>query len=255
MAESAIPTFNFLVPQDGTTHSVRSQFLASATPYQINWAGFNSANNIPFRPQGFRIDTTLCSANTIITLLPIGMSMTIPKSVVAWYSFPAPEGQTVAITGNGPCIIDWVNFPVVAQDNSIDAAILNALLNPVIQPPPAPTPPSPVHYTRSAGANNFNTTDASMKPSTLMFNVSVSSNATIAAAGLLNIIVANGSNLGTAMWFYNEDVYLTNANTNVSYNELRNFPAGFSAPTNGNFYVFLSTPLTAGEVSFACWSY
>ncbi len=238
MTQTAVPTFNFLVPQDGTTHDVISQFVASATPYTINWAGVQSVNNMPFRPQGFRIDASQTTAPTLITIRPIGSVISVPKGFVGWFAFPAPEGQTVSITGAGPVVVDWVNYPIVAVDSTGLASYMTG------QGSVAPV----VLAQNTIQANNAQGAASAAAGPLLTHLVrvqfSISANATLAAAGLALVTIKDG--LGNTI--FAENVYIPSASTNsLVYERDIVFDASSALDANNTLTLTSVPALNAGQ--------
>lgn len=114
-------TTNYLVPAGGTTHAVTFNGVYSATPTPIDWRQF-TIDNFPFQPQGVFIDNTQGTGPLTITIKPINFSITCAAGVSTQAQFPAPNGQTCTITGNGQATLVFVDFPVLPSSGVVSIA-------------------------------------------------------------------------------------------------------------------------------------
>ncbi len=162
MNSSQNNTSNYLVPSSGNTHCVTYAGVFSAIPTNIDWRQF-SVDNFPFQPQGVFIDNSAGISNLVINIQPINYNVICPKGSIGQYQFPAPDNQTVSITGNGQASINFVDFPVLptaslfAVGNAIDVNVLTPSPLPVSLPAGAQSVqqlPSPVvsYYASISGA-------------------------------------------------------------------------------------------------------
>ncbi len=123
MQNNPFATANYLVPLDGTTHTVVANFVASVTPYKINWSSFSN-DNFSFWPQGAYVDNSAGIGDLTIKISPIGFTVTIPAGATRVVGWPAPKNQTCEITGNGAVAIFFVNYPVLGQPPEVDGKLL-----------------------------------------------------------------------------------------------------------------------------------
>lgn len=117
------PTRNFLVPADGSTHCVRTDFtLAPGVAQVFSWKTF-SLDNFKFYPQGAYVDNTAGTADVLVTVNPIGYTFRIPAGSNKSVQYPAPAAdQTISITGNGNVRVFWVDYPTFPD---VDLQALN----------------------------------------------------------------------------------------------------------------------------------
>lgn len=105
------PTYNYLVPADGTTHSVNFSGTVSANPYVISWPSFQQAN-FPFRPQGAKMVNN-GTARLILTNQSTGETNVCPAGATRWVTFTSPANLIHEITGSGDVTIVFVDYPVI----------------------------------------------------------------------------------------------------------------------------------------------
>lgn len=126
---------NYLVPSSGQTHAVEFNGVFSASPALIDWRQF-SIDQFPFQPQGVFVDNTQGAGPLTITILPLGYNIKVPAGIVAQAQFPAPNGQTAQITGDGQASVIFVDFPVLPSGGSTN--VLNTVSVNVVSPDPLP---------------------------------------------------------------------------------------------------------------------
>jgi hypothetical protein len=112
-------TTNYLVPAAGLTHYVSFSQVFSATPQNFDWRQF-SIDNFPFQPQGAFVDNTQGTGDLVINIQPINYNVIVPAGVGAQVQFPAPDGQSVSITGSGQATVAFVDFPVLPNAGLVD---------------------------------------------------------------------------------------------------------------------------------------
>lgn len=189
---------NYLVPSSGQTHAVEFNGVFSATPALIDWRQF-SIDQFPFQPQGVFVDNTQGTGPLTITILPLGYNIIIPAGIAAQAQFPAPNGQTAQITGDGQASVIFVDFPVLPSGGSTN--VLNTVAVNIVSPDPLPV----LAGANSAGIPYQNTevpavvtpyyasiapgaTSATITPGVANLDlrkvaISLSDNATLSAAG------------------------------------------------------------------------
>lgn len=109
---------NYLVPAAGTSHAVKVSGDFTATPYIVQWRQF-SIDNFPFQPQGVFIDNTQGAGALTITIAPMDYNIVCPAGAAIQAQFPAPNGQTASITGNGTASCIFVDFPVLPSGTEV----------------------------------------------------------------------------------------------------------------------------------------
>ncbi len=112
-------TTNYLVPAAGQTHAVAFNQIFSATPQVFDWRQF-AIDNFPFQPQGAFIDNTAGVGPLIVNIQPLNFNVVVPAGVGSQVQFPAPNGQTISVTGDGQAVIVFVDFPVLPNAGLID---------------------------------------------------------------------------------------------------------------------------------------
>jgi hypothetical protein len=117
MTPSVTELHNYLVPAGGTCHGVTFQGLFSSTALLVDWRQF-TIDNFPFQPQGAFIDNSQGTSQIVITILPLNYSVAMPAGISGQVQFPAPNGQTCTITGNGQATIVFADFPVMPEKGS-----------------------------------------------------------------------------------------------------------------------------------------
>ena len=145
------PTTNYLVPAGGTTHGVSYTETFSAAPVVIDWRNF-TINNFPFQPQGAFIDNTLGVGTLTVTVLPINYSITVGAGQSAEVQFPAPNGMTMQITGNGQATLFFVDFPVLPTGVSSGSGTQNVAIT---NQPTVTIGGQPIQVTSGSNAAQF----------------------------------------------------------------------------------------------------
>lgn len=199
---------NYLVPAAGQTHAATLQGIFSATPVLIDWRQF-SVDNFPFQPQGVFIDNSAGVAAIVINIQPINYNVSCAAGTVGQFQFPAPDNQTCKITGNGQATIVFVDFPVLP--NAGQTNIANTVNANIVSPNPLPVSPtsnasgfpyqvqtipapSVASYANITGAAVSATITPAANTNLKKLHLSVSENATMAAAGNnLLTVTLNGS--------------------------------------------------------------
>ena len=119
-------TSNYMVPSNGQTHAIVLQGQFSAAPYLMDWRQF-AIDNEKIQPQGAFIDNSAGTTPLTITVLPINYPVICPAGMTLQAQFPAPNGQTMQITGdpNNTATIIFVDFPVLPS--STQAQVTNTV--------------------------------------------------------------------------------------------------------------------------------
>jgi hypothetical protein len=112
-------TTNYLVPAAGQTHAVSFEGVFSGAAQKIDWRQY-AVDNFPFNPQGVFIDNSAGVAELIILIKPINYTVSCPAGQRIQAQFPAPNGQTMEITGNGQASIFFVDFPVLPNNGQVN---------------------------------------------------------------------------------------------------------------------------------------
>jgi hypothetical protein len=126
---------NYLVPSSGGTHLIPYVGVFTGTPFLIDWRQF-SINEFPFQPQGVFVDNSQGAGSLVINIQPINWNITVAAGAVAQSQFPAPDGQTCTITGDGQATVVFVDFPVLPNAGAV-TVIGTANVN-VVSPDPLP---------------------------------------------------------------------------------------------------------------------
>lgn len=256
-------TTNYLVPSSGSTHAVQVQGELSASPAYIDWNQFSSSD-FPFQPQGVFIDNTQGSADVVLGICtsaggPSLWNITCPAGVQMQSQFPAPNGQVTSLTGEGEVNLIFVDFPVLPNAGAVaitggsvgisgqpidtQPAVNNAGAPYQVQEIP-PLASAPEYGSGASGTITLTPATAGQYLRKLV--LSISDNATLAAAGLTTLTVsANGTQI------FKQSIYVPAAalDSAGSLWELNlDFPqVGISMGT-GTLTVVIGTALTAGIV-------
>lgn len=261
VSSSVQNAINYLVPSSGGTHAVPIVGTFSATPYAIDWRQF-SIDEFPFQPQGVFIDNTLGTGELVVTIEPINWNVTCPAGAVMQSQFPAPDGQTATITGNGQASVIFVDFPVLPNAGAVQ--ILGTVNVNVASPNPLPVSaaansggvpyqntevPATVTAFQSSAITGATVTATIVPPVNTYLRrliMSFSGNAALAAAGLNTLTVTLNS-----VVVYVEKVYIGTGASAVEGSlykiDLDMAKLGLAAGA-GNLVVTLGTALSAGEL-------
>ena len=260
-------TANYLVPLDGTTHTVAMSGVASATPQIIDWNTF-SVNNFPFVPQGAFVDNTGGSGTLTLTILPLGFNVTIPAGTSRVVGWPAPKTQQTQITGSGAFTIFFVDYPVFTSDAA--AAAGNSTV--YIGNTPVPVSESTldgivsssyaaqgitshlgaIGMTAVAGTISGTGTSVALTPpansNLRKLLLSLSENATLATAGIDTITATlNGVQI------FSEGIYIPAAavsGVGLAYHRNIEFESiAANAGATGNLTVAIDTALATGQLN------
>ncbi len=254
-------TTNYLVPSSGKTHFVSYGGVFSATPYPIDWRQY-SLNNFPFQPQGAFIDNTQGTGPLTINIQPIDFNVVVPAGVGAQVQFPAPEGQSMKITGTGQATVVFVDFPVLPNSGLVDigntvniviAGISAGVSLPVVPSVNSQGVPYQVQQIPAASfsTHTSGTTSGTVTPATPDLNlrkltISITENAAQAAAGVNQLTVTlNGTQI------FSEGVYIPAAgggNAGLAYHRDLPFDSAQQYAAAGALVWSLASPLTAGQV-------
>lgn len=243
---------NYLVPAAGGTHGVTIKGDFTSSPYLIDWRQY-AIDNFPFQPQGVFADNSQGTGPLTITINPLGYSVIVPAGSIIQAQFPAPNGQTAEVTGDGNATLIFVDFPVLPNGNSttiaggtVDIGNTPTITLPVnnagnpYQVQNTPVAGSVTHLSIAAGAT---TATVAAPAGTSLRRLSLAlSGATIGAAA--NVTLTATLN-GVTVYTTNVYVGATASNGSLSYD------FDFSAapiPSAGNFVITLGTALTTGIV-------
>lgn len=105
-------TTNYMVPSSGATHVVPVVGQFTAAPFVVDWRQFAN-DEFPFQPQGVFIDNTQGAGLLTVTVQPIGWNILCPAGTQVAAPFPAPNGQSASIVGNGQASVMFADFPVL----------------------------------------------------------------------------------------------------------------------------------------------
>lgn len=126
---------NYIVPSSGGTHLVPVAGVFGGTPFVIDWRQF-SIDQFPFQPQGCYIDNSQGTGDLQVVISPIGFVIDAPAGSRVSSSFPAPNGQSASITGNGQASVVFVDYPVLPNAGVV---VVSGTVNvDVIGPNPLP---------------------------------------------------------------------------------------------------------------------
>lgn len=241
---------NFLVPAAGTTHAMGYSGQFSATPYIIDWRQFK-VDNFPFQPQGVYIDNSAGQVPLTINILPIGYKVVCPAGGVRAASFPAPNGQTCAITGdpaNNASVV-FVDYPVF-DDNPNAVMTFNPLATggvPLRTQELVPTTES-LNDTIAAGANSVSLAPVTANQNVRKLQVYLSGDAALAAAGIVEFtITVNGVTI------FANSIYVPGGGGAGSLVADLDFSSIGIPAAAGDIVVALSQAFTAGTVSVNAW--
>lgn len=260
-------TTNYMVPSSGNTHVVPISGVFSADPFTIDWRQFG-IENFPFQPQGVFIDNTQGAGTLTVTIGPLGWTVTCPAGSQVQAQFPAPNGQSASIVGNGQADVIFADFPVLPSANAV--TILGGSVA-ISGPNPLPVSPTvnsggvpyqntevPVTLTNSmynAAITGAALTSGNITPNANTFLrkliLSLSGNVTLGVAGL-NVITAtlNGIQI------YKRSIYIPAAATNLAqyWEEVLDFAKlGLSAGAAGSLVVTVGTALATGVLEVNAW--
>lgn len=241
---------NYLVPAAGQTHAIGINGTFSATPYKIDWRQY-SIDNFPFNPQGVFIDNSAGVDDLVVLIKPINFTVSCPAGQRGQYQFPAPNGQTCEITGNGDAALFFVDFPVLPNNNEVN--ISGTIQSEIAAVSPGVTfnmyvLPSPVtaHYDQITGATVTKSITPTADTYLKKLILTVSANATTAAAGLNLLTVSlDASPIYKQALFFD-----TAAQTGDSFGErieLDFSTLGLNAGT-GDLTISIATALNAGAI-------
>ncbi len=262
ISSSVQNAINYLVPSSGGTHAVPITGTFSAAPYAIDWRQF-SIDEFPFQPQGIFIDNSLGAGPLTVTIQPINWNVTCPAGAVMQSQFPAPDGQTASIVGDGQASVVFVDFPVLPNAGAVQ--ILGTPNVNIASPSPLPvtatvnasgvpyqTTEVPVLTTayQSIGVITGATVSATITPAANTFLrrliATFTGNAAMAAAGLNTLTVT----LNAAI-VYEEKVFLPAASASVigaAYRiDLDMSKLGLAVGV-GDLVVAIGTALSTGEL-------
>lgn len=262
-------TFNYLVPANGTTHVYLTQIAASGVAASGNFAAIQF-DGIPFRPQGVWIDNTNGTGEAIVTIQPIGFSMKVPAGANMAANFPSTENLKYSVTGTGTVNLFWADFPLLPNSTVATLDLTNTggvlpveiqsiLAGTIFDVSLTNTAATPVYTRKSASAiNSYNgtvsgteTSDSIVVTNNVSFKklrLSLSDNATLAAAGINTITVnVGGVNI------FSEGVFVPGAaldTTGLLWEVDLDFTAGEINTLTDDVIITLSTALATGQLNY-----
>lgn len=269
LALSQFSTNNYMVPSNGQTHCVVYRGTASAVPFLIDWRQF-SLDAQSFNPQGVFIDNSKGTVPLVLVVNPIGYTITVPAGSVVEQQFPAPNGQTMTVTGDpaNEVVLYFVDFPVLPS--GMNASVTNTVQTNIASITPgvvfetdspalaagnsvpyrtqeytAPGDYKAVTITGAAVSGVLTPTLANENLRKLL--VSITGNAALAAAGLLTITAtANG------VQFFKRSIYLPAAAPALPLPEVWREDVNFEVVgiplAASNVTITLSAALTSGQL-------
>ncbi len=262
-------TFNYLVPSNGTTHVYLTSLSASASPATGNFASLQF-DGVPFRPQGVWIDNTNGTGEAIVTIQPIGFSIKVPAGANMAANFPSTENLKYSVTGSGNVNLFWADFPLLPTSTvstldltstggvlpvEIDSIAAGVIFD--VNLPTSPT--SPLYTRKTAGAitayngtvSGTETSDSIVVTNNVSFKklrLSLSDNATLAAAGINTITVnVGGVNI------FSEGVFVPGTaldTTGLLWEVDLDFTAGEINTLTDDVIITLSTALATGQLNY-----
>ena len=251
---------NYLVPSAGSTTCVKLTPILSVTPTLVDWRQFK-LDNKNFQPQGVFIDNTLGASDVTITINPIGYNIVCKAGQSKEAQFPAPNGQTASLVGNGVANLIFVDYPVlpsgslVTIDGTPTVNIGNTPL-PVSVPISVsgapylvnlePLAASAVQYTIT-GAAVSGTATPTANTNMRYLQITASEDASLAAAGIVTVTVTlNGTQV------YQEGIYLpASAGSIIGKTDIARIPfesIAFNAGVAGALVTTISTALATGQI-------
>ena len=267
---SLIGTSNYVVPASGTTHAYVINGTASATPLLGDFQQVNNTG-ILFVPQGAFIDNTQGSQPLEIVLQPLGYTVTVAAGTSTQTQFPAPQGMSFQITGNGFFEIVWVDFPVLpsAQEVTIAGGTVNANVTNTVSTTSQATPnngsafivqqndlPITCYATTATTATSFSLSTGGVNSYNLYkLSLYLSSDAYTAAGGIVNIAINVTNSVGPLIFqkaFYVPSAGLKDDQGYVICDLTFEPGVEFTLGTNP-IVVTTSTALTAGTYTLQAW--
>lgn len=259
-ASSVQNVTNYLIGASGQTHAVTYSGIFSAVPEVVDWRQF-SIDSFPFQPQGVFVDNTQGAGPLTITIGPIAYNVVVAAGTSAQAQFPAPNGQTASITGDGQASVTFVDFPVLPGSGAVN--VQNTISAQIVGPDPLPVlagPNSggiayqnteiPAPVTAYYGSIATAATSVSITPAVARLNlrkllIDLSNNATLATAGTdLLTVQLNGVTI------YQRHVYIptTVAPDQSDFRTELDFSKLGLAAQSGALVVSLATALATGVV-------
>lgn len=265
---SVASAVNYLVPSSGRTHAVPVEGVFSAAPYTIDWNQFKN-DNFAFQPQGVFIDNSQGTGELDVVIYanglngPVFWTIKCPAGAYKSANFPAPNGQSVAITGNGQATVIFVDFPVlpdagaVTIENTVTVTWPSALpVAPTVNASGTPYQFTEVPVLMAAPLYNAAITGATLTTGNMTpaasnlylrkLQLSLTGNAAMAVAGLNTITATlNGTQI------YKRQVFLPAASASLvgqAWEETLDFAKEGMYFGAGSLVVTVSTALSTGAL-------
>lgn len=184
-------TTNYMVPSSGSTHAVSDNPVLTAAGIPYDFRGFE-LDNYPFRPQGVFIDNSANTGEAVLTVKGMQFSVPVPAGASMAFNFPSPKGGAeILVTGNGQVNLTFVDFPVMPQLSYVAGQVVQMAAVPpgalayAVQEVPRTVDP---HYqSLTAAGAGAAITPAVAGTNLRKLKMSITGNASLAAAGLQNI--------------------------------------------------------------------
>lgn len=132
------PATNYLVPSSGGTHFVPVSGVFGGTAFVVDFRQF-TVDQFPFNPQGVFIDNSQGTGDLQVAISPGGWVIDCPAGARMSTSYPAPNGQSCSITGNGQATVIFVDFPVLPNAGAV--SVIGTVNVNVTGPNPLPVLP------------------------------------------------------------------------------------------------------------------
>ena len=113
MQTSSLPTYNYLVPADGTTHVVTANLDLTGSAVELDWSTFQQ-QNFKFYPQGAYINNLQGTEALTLSIPAIGFVVNVPAGASQNVGFPSPANCVMQVVGQNPAaVINFVDYPLI----------------------------------------------------------------------------------------------------------------------------------------------
>jgi hypothetical protein len=250
---------NFMVPASGGGHGVPVYGTFSAQPYAIDWRQF-SIDNFPFQPQSAWVDNSQGTGDLVINIQPLNWNVTVPAGSVQSVNFPAPNGQSCTITGDGFALVIFSDLPVMPNGSVVQ--VDGTVQVNIAGPDPLPTEP-----TVNAGGTPYQNTEVPVVATPLLGSIAPAATSVTLTPAVANqfmrkciVVIPGDATLAAAaedivsiilngVTVYAEHVYIPAvASGQRQVIELDTAKIGLAAAA-GDLEVTLGTALATGTVS------
>lgn len=188
MTESVYGTKVYIPNGNGFSAAVLDSFVASATPYVVDWST-RSVDNQQFTPQGMYVNNVSGTSPLAISLSPAGLNYNVPAGEQTSFPIPPEYGFSASITGSGSASIWWTAQPV---NTFVQEPVNYPAYNKYITVGPA-TPSGSISIATNYGTNTY----------LIGAEVRASDDSTIGTAGDVNFTLSStgGINLLRSMGY------------------------------------------------------